>query len=648
MVFCRGDSKSLMALSKLLIDYGNNSGQFCNLSKSLIYAGGMSFERHCSLANIIGFTKATPPFFHLGVPIFIGRPKACYFLKIADSIRLKMAIWKARLLSMAGRTQLIKSVIFGMTVHSITIYNWPSSIVKKIEGWMRNFVWSGSTDKKKIITVSWKECCKHHNEGGLGIISLRAYNAATNLHLCWRFLNNTQSWGKLLKARVKRNGDTIKYAIKSSIWTSIKEIHQTVLDNCSWLIGNGSNVNFWLDNWTGETLASKFHIPKQFHYALTSMDAVPHLLSSISSFSIPEVDFPDSFVWRNSTSGLLTIKDAYKEVIKPRPSVLWTAFPWDKDSPPSHSMIVWRVIHKKMTTDENIQLRGFSIPSICNLCRNNSETNEHLFFNCCFVKNIWNWLKGMLNLNFNICGMEDCIRIIEMNWSAQAMFVVKAGLVGVFYQVWIARNHSRFEDKQIHWKYCISLIAARLTMIGNSTISTSNSSFSNFTLLKNFNISIKPSKTLTTVNVLWTPPLLGWLKCNVDGVACGSLWTSACGGIFRDHNALHVLSFSAFLGKEPPETVEFLAVIMAIEKAMSLGISKLWIESDCILVVNAFKNHSLVPWKIKSRWLVCCADFLAGIGLRNKVTTWFNYIHEDIKKDYLLDKQGIPRIRLCR
>ncbi|XP_058726868.1 uncharacterized protein LOC131598268 [Vicia villosa] len=321
-----------------------------------------------------------------------------------------------------------------------------------------------------------------------------------------------------------------------------------------------------------------------------------------------------------------------------------------------------------MTTDDNLRIRGFSFPSICNLCLNNSETTEHLFFDCCYVKNLWNSLKGLLNLNFNIYCIKDCRRIIEMNWSAQAMSVVKAGLVGVFYQVWIARNHARFEDKQIHWKHCISLTVAQLQMIGNNANKTSNSSISNFTVLKNFNISIRPSKALTTMNVLWTPPLHGWLKCNVDGVACGFPWTSACGGIFRDHNALHVLRFSALLGKEPPETAEFLAVIMALEKAKDFGIYKLWIESDCILVVNAFKDHSFVPWKIKSRWLVCwayslsidfmithifreanfCADFLAGIGLRNKATTWFNYIHEDIISEYLLDKQGTPRLRLCR
>ncbi|XP_058746410.1 uncharacterized protein LOC131619318 [Vicia villosa] len=154
MIFCRGDSKSLKAISDLLKDYGNFSGQFCNYSKSLIYAGGMTLARHCYLADIIGFTKASPPFIYLGFPIFIGKPKAYHFLSIVDNIRLKLAAWKAKTLSMAGRAQLVKFVILSMMVHCISDYNWSGSIIKKVKSWMRNFIWSGSIDKKKLVTMA--------------------------------------------------------------------------------------------------------------------------------------------------------------------------------------------------------------------------------------------------------------------------------------------------------------------------------------------------------------------------------------------------------------------------------------------------------------------------------------------------------------
>lgn len=61
MVFCMGDTKSLRAVSYLLNEYAFNSGQICNNAKSLIYAGGVSLDRHKYLTNIIGFVRTTPP-----------------------------------------------------------------------------------------------------------------------------------------------------------------------------------------------------------------------------------------------------------------------------------------------------------------------------------------------------------------------------------------------------------------------------------------------------------------------------------------------------------------------------------------------------------------------------------------------------------
>lgn len=37
------------------------------------------------------------------------------------------------------------------------------------------------------------------------------------------------------------------------------------MENPSWLIGNGREVNLWLDNWCGTPLATKFNIPNKYN-----------------------------------------------------------------------------------------------------------------------------------------------------------------------------------------------------------------------------------------------------------------------------------------------------------------------------------------------------------------------------------------------
>lgn len=213
----------------------------------MIYAGGTSGARHSILEDNIGFTKAYPSFIYLGVHIFVGRPKAFYFNHIVDNIKVKLANWKAKVLSMVGRIQLVKSTILSMLIHYLSIYHWSGSIVKMIEKWLRNFIWSGNRDIKKTVTVAWKTCCIKQNEGGLGILSLKDYNSTTDLHQLWKFINDTQCWTKMLKARVLRNGRLIKYATKSFIWQGIKGAHGYVMESCVWRIGYGKRVNFWIE-----------------------------------------------------------------------------------------------------------------------------------------------------------------------------------------------------------------------------------------------------------------------------------------------------------------------------------------------------------------------------------------------------------------
>jgi hypothetical protein len=118
---------------------------------------------------------------------------------------LKLSAWKASLLSIAGRVQLVRSVVQSMLIYSISIYSWPESLLKDIEKCMRNFIWNGDIEKRKLVTLSWKNLCKRFNKGGLSIRSLSKLNKAANLKLCWSLMNSQSSWARLLKDRVFRN-----------------------------------------------------------------------------------------------------------------------------------------------------------------------------------------------------------------------------------------------------------------------------------------------------------------------------------------------------------------------------------------------------------------------------------------------------------
>jgi hypothetical protein len=160
MIFCKGTLSGLKALKELFTAYALESGQVINTSKSTIYPGSISHGRLNLIVQLLNFNIGSLPFNYLGVPIFKGKPKASYLQPIADKIKLKLSAWKVSLLSIAGRVQLVRSVIQSMLIYSISLYSWSVSLLKDIEKSVRNFIWSGDIDRRKLVTISWKKICR--------------------------------------------------------------------------------------------------------------------------------------------------------------------------------------------------------------------------------------------------------------------------------------------------------------------------------------------------------------------------------------------------------------------------------------------------------------------------------------------------------
>lgn len=266
MIFCRGTRKNLRALIELFKLYGEASGQIISLNKCTFYSGAIPDWRLHSIANVLGVSAGRLPFTYLGVPIFKGKPKRAHLLPIADKIKLKLATWKGSLLSIMGRVQLVKSVIHGMLLYSFQIYPWPVSLLSTIDTWIRNFIWSGDINTRKLVTVAWHQICKPAAEGGLGLRSIRKINEAATLKLCWDFLSVNSDWACFLRARFLKNGFPVQHYVKSSLWPGLKRCMASVSENVAWQLGDGTSINFWRDNWLGDPLVESLAIPASLHH----------------------------------------------------------------------------------------------------------------------------------------------------------------------------------------------------------------------------------------------------------------------------------------------------------------------------------------------------------------------------------------------
>lgn len=217
--------------------------------------GKFATPRQASIQRLLGIKIGSLPFTYLGVPIFCGRPKSEYFLPIADKIRSKLSVWKGRQLSQAARLQLIESVIQCYLIHIFQVYEWPKSLLRKLERWTRNFFWNGDPLKCGSSLVSSNKCCVPKEQGGLGLRNLFLLNRALLLNRSWEVASKASILASFLHDQFLTVGlQPSTYYKKSSVWLGIRKLWPILQSNVRWIVGNGDCVQFWKDNWLGAPL----------------------------------------------------------------------------------------------------------------------------------------------------------------------------------------------------------------------------------------------------------------------------------------------------------------------------------------------------------------------------------------------------------
>lgn len=344
-----------------------------------------------------------------------------------------------------------------MLIHTISIYSWPVSLLKQIEKWIKNFIWSGDVNKRKMVTVAWKKVCSNYEEGGLGTKSLICLNEAYNLKLCLEMMQKDEQWAIVLRSRVMRDSNCINHHIFSSIWSSLKNDYHIIKDNSTWWLGDGDKIQFWRDSWCGAALMNVFNIDQsiteQFpptvnmyilnnHWNISEEleNQFPGLRSIVSQVTIPEILKPDKLVWLHNSTGILTAKEAYDYKKNHFRKLHWTKHIWSADIPPSKSLMVWRLMHNKLPTDENLITRGCHLPSRCSLCSIHEESTFHLFFQCSYAIRLWCWLASMFNFPLHFQHIEDIWTVCDKPWNPQCKLVVTSALINLINSIWYARN----------------------------------------------------------------------------------------------------------------------------------------------------------------------------------------------------------------
>ncbi|KAM6577785.1 hypothetical protein CsatB_029622 [Cannabis sativa] len=274
---------------------------------------------------------------YLGLPSSMGQNKATTLGYLKEKLRKRLQAWGTKFLSRAGKEILIKTVAQALPSYAMSVFLLPLEIIRDMESMMAKYWWqSSSNSPSSIHWMSWKRLYGHKSKGGIYF-----------------------PHGSFLTATIGPN--------PSFIWHSILEAQSLVKQGSRWVVGDGKNVSIlgepWLSDVENPLIISNY---PSLHNAkvcnLLSMDGfgwetailedllVPWGVQLVQSIPFQSQPGEDVLTWLNDSSGIYTVRSAYKLLQQlsgdftldaSAEDKFWKKL-WQHKTPPKMKNLVWR------------------------------------------------------------------------------------------------------------------------------------------------------------------------------------------------------------------------------------------------------------------------------------------------------------------
>ncbi|GJV72227.1 hypothetical protein Tco_1492222 [Tanacetum coccineum] len=389
----REDGISTRIIKEALEEFKNASGLTLSLSKSTTYFCNVLNHIKIAILNILPFDEGRLPVKHLGVPLVSSRLLIRDCKELVEKVHARIQDWKNKSLSIAGRLQLIKSVIGFMHTFWASVFIILTRVLLDLEQIMRGFLWCQGSMRKGQAKVAWDVVCLPKKEGGLGLRRLDYFNKALMASHVWNLISLKESlwvqWVHTYKLRGMNFWDLPFRGNMSWGWRKIWQLRSVIREFIWHNIGDGSCTSIW---------AGLSPFSKLWDILNNGVFSWPSELSSkhffLLSINMPNArtNRPDLLEWRNETG---TVKQFYISSvwnsIRPRSNmVVWFDVVWFSNCIPRHAFNLWLAVKQRLKTQDKLCSWDLSssLMASCPLCETHIDSHEHLFFECSFSTQI--------------------------------------------------------------------------------------------------------------------------------------------------------------------------------------------------------------------------------------------------------------------
>ncbi|CAN0870549.1 Putative ribonuclease H protein At1g65750 [Linum grandiflorum] len=378
VLFGEASTAQARVVTEVLDKFCLASGQTVSKEKSCVYfSKNVSNDLADCICVELGIARTANLGRYLGMPVIHGRPVKGDYEFILDNIDRRLAGWKAKTLSLAGRVTLATSVLNAIPSFAMQTVALPDQICVAIDKKIRSFVWGSTQEQRKIHLISWDSICRPKDQGGLGLRSARELNKAYILKVAWGLMKRPEElWARVLISKYLKqstNGLVERGTKRSTaLWRGIKDSWELLSLGSRWSIRDGKETKFWTDSWldSGIVLAAHARVSAlisddilvadicddagKWNVSFLNENLSANVVEQVLGMTPPSAELGnDKLVWGLEPNGMFSIKSAYiliKQLNDVDTGKLWRKV-WTWQGPNKIRHFLWLASHDRLLTN---------------------------------------------------------------------------------------------------------------------------------------------------------------------------------------------------------------------------------------------------------------------------------------------------------
>lgn len=122
-----------------------------------------------------------------------------------------------------------------------------------------------------------------------------------------------------------------------------------------------------------------------------------------------------------------------------------------------------------MATEDQLQIRGFHLASVCQLCATpcSGESISHFFFQCSFAQQVWQWLASQFVTSLPFAGTLHTLwnAIASKGFKSQLRNIWLVACLHSFHLIWKVRNRLLFDNIRVSIHQALAACKAEILFI---------------------------------------------------------------------------------------------------------------------------------------------------------------------------------------